>query len=98
MPVRRRRFPSEPRDVLMAPLRDGFRIAKAPRFHDPSALSDRIRINSGTIEAGGAFLPRPDWRAATEAELAVLVADEPAAAGLLMPSHLGLFSIPEHLR
>lgn len=82
----------------MAPLRDGFRIAKAPRFHDPSALSDRICINSGTIEAEGVFLPRPEWRAPTETELALLVADGPAAPENPTASHLCLFSIPEHLR
>lgn len=82
------------------PLEDGCRIATAPRFSiEPAwAWSERLRINSGVREDDGRFFPNPDWRPATDAELAVLI------EGSHRPQHefpledLCLFAITEHLR
>ncbi len=82
------------------PLEDGCRIATAPRFSiEPAwAWSQRLRINSGVREDDGRFFPNPDWRPATDAELAVLVAGPHRLQHEFPRQDLCLFAITEHLR
>jgi hypothetical protein len=82
------------------PLEDGCRIATAPRFSiEPAwAWSKRLRINSGVREDDGRFFPNPDWRPATDAELAVLVEGPHRLQHEFPIQDLCLFAITEHLR
>ena len=82
------------------PLDDGCRIATAPRFSiEPAwAWSKRLRINSGVREDDGRFFPNPDWRPATDAELAVLVEGPHRLQHEFPRQDLCLFAITEHLR
>jgi hypothetical protein len=85
---------------LPVPLEEGCRIATAPRFSiEPAwAWSERLRINSGVREDDGRFFPHPDWRPATDAELAQLVPGPHRPQHEFPTQDLCLFAITEHLR
>jgi hypothetical protein len=81
-------------------LESGCRITTAPRFslERAWAWSERLRINSGVRQDAGRFFPKPDWRPATEAEVAALVVEPHRLQGEFPREDLCLFAITEHLR
>jgi hypothetical protein len=68
-------------------LEPGYRLCVAPRFHVPPAWPERIRLSGGV--AG--------WRPATDAEIALLLAEAPPGEDAWQ-RHVCLFAIPAHLR
>src|SRR4051812_38490325 len=77
-------------------LTPGLRIGLAPRFHSDLPWLDRLQVNSGATLEGGNWLPRPDWRSPTAAELDLLLAGGPS--GGAWERDVCLFRFPEHLR
>jgi hypothetical protein len=76
-------------------LQAGLRFGLGPRFHDELAWAKRLSLNSGVMAAGNQRLPRPDWRAATSAELELLLAGQGAGC---WERDCCLLRFPEHLR
>jgi len=82
------------------PIEEGCRITAAPRFSIEPAWpwSERLQVNSGVWEDDARFFPNPDWRPATDAELAILVEESRGLTHEFPRHHLCLFAITEHMR
>ncbi len=73
-------------------LEAGFCVAVAPGFFVSANWADRIAVNSGTEFQKQTVVPKPDWRPATPAELAILTGDAPIETGVQ------IFRLSEELR
>lgn len=77
-----------------------YRLGSAPLFQNAFPWPERIRLGR-MIERAGNYFPAPEWRPATSAELALLLAETAAAdrpAAEIWNERISLFSIPEHIR
>jgi len=76
-------------------LQPGLRIGLGSRFHSDLPWQERLRLNSGTATDGAERFARPDWRPATSAELAILLAGSGQGS---WERDCCLLRFPEHLR
>jgi hypothetical protein len=79
-------------------LTHGHPFVVAPFFHQSVDWSSRLLVSGGVEQEEGRFVPRPPWRAPTDAELAALVADRAPAQRDDLNAFLCLFALPQHLQ
>jgi hypothetical protein len=79
-------------------LESGYRFRGAPRFHRAFRWADRLCVNGGVDPSDPALPPRPDWRAATAEELALLADDTDSPPEVSDATDaLQTFSLPRHI-